>query len=658
MLLKPGESLDEFRILDVIGNGGFSVVYRAEDTQLERLVAIKQLNPDVFPDFSPDERFLREAKLAASLNHPNIVSIYTFKRRPETLFMVMEYMDGGSVRDLISEYHHLTPGTLLKLATHVCHALEVLHQRGVVHRDIKPENILCTSTGDFKLADFGLAHITQLDRRRSSAGPQSGTLLYMSPEQALGDEVGAQSDVYSFATVLYEALTGMYYLPATDSDDDVIEAIVMQEPPPPSEINPRIPATFDAVLFQALRKDPTERFGTAGEFLEALKTAAARRKRSNTGAALAEITTELYTIRTLRDLLNEPEQAMARLEQPWLRDADVPEVIAERGETLLAMGDVQGFTLLEQAVARKPALPFAQMTLAQRYEMDDDHDSYAAAMIQAVQADADLVFATLYGQIYESISRPDEFWEYVRIFGSPQPTPAVSFNLGRVLALVKGYEREAIAAIRTALRDNPDYGPAYVALGSLWLTLGDSQEAIPLFEQALQAVFPTYPEGEWHVSPSAYRLSHAYIGLALACADAGQILRSAQAAVAVLALNSDDLNDHCGALIERYVDEADQVLGSGQYHAAYELLNELQPLAQAYNVTTLSSQLGIAEIQIGSNLRRQGSHAEAAEWLNAGVKTLHSLDIEPSDPLAERTSKWLLEAEREVKQVRQIRKHN
>src|SRR5712692_10344270 len=108
MLLRAGDFLDEFRILDVIGDGGFSVVYKAEDTQLERLVAVKQLNPDTFTEFGTEERFIREAKLAASLNHPNIVSIYTFKRQLGSLFLIMEYLDGGSVRELLSSYGHFS----------------------------------------------------------------------------------------------------------------------------------------------------------------------------------------------------------------------------------------------------------------------------------------------------------------------------------------------------------------------------------------------------------------------------------------------------------------------------------------------------------------------------------------------------------------------
>ncbi|HVO42498.1 MAG TPA: serine/threonine-protein kinase, partial [Aggregatilineales bacterium] len=318
-LLRPGDRIDEFHILSVLGNGGFSVVYKGVDTELERLVAIKQFNPSAFSEPTSEARFLREAKLAASLNHSNIVSIYTFKRQPESLFLIMEFLAGGSIRDLLTTYGYLAQGTFIKLATHVCQALDVLHGRGVIHRDIKPENILCTEAGDFKLADFGLAHMLKVDRRRSAVGPQSGTLLYMSPEQAAGEPVTPLSDIYSFATVLYECLTGQYYLHEQDTEDGIIQSIIADEPIAPSAYNPNVPDTFDAPLLKALSKDPARRYRAAGEFLEALKAAAARHPHDPLSP---ELVNELYTIRTLRDLLNEPEQAQARLNTPWVRDSE------------------------------------------------------------------------------------------------------------------------------------------------------------------------------------------------------------------------------------------------------------------------------------------------------------------------------------------------
>src|SRR5258706_52215 len=379
MLLRRGDFLDEFRILDQIGDGGFSVVYKAEDTVLDRLVGIKQVN------------------------------------------------------------------------------------------------IVSTKSGDFKLADFGLAHITHIDRKRSSAGPQSGTLLYMSPEQAAGQEITAQSDIYSLATVLYEALTGCYYLPTTVDDENIIDFILETEPPVPSEANPKVQSTFDAPIMQALSKDPADRYQTANEFLDALK-AAARKRRTHGETLSNDLVKELYTIRTLRDLVGEPEQALARLNEPWVRDSDAPEVLAERGETLVALGDDEGYQLLERAVAAKPTLPFAQMALAEHYLQEGDHDLYEIAMIDAIEADADYVYANYYARIFEAVQHPETFWGYVELFAAAKAIGLVRFNLGRVLLLARGYEREAIAAFEESIRLDPTNPQPYVALGSTWLALGDSKQ--------------------------------------------------------------------------------------------------------------------------------------------------------------------------------------
>src|SRR5258708_4056257 len=654
MLLRAGDFLDEFRILDVIGDGGFSVVYKAEDTQLERLVAIKQLNPGAFTEFGTEERFIREAKIAASLNHPNIVSIYSFKQQGGSVLLVMEYLDGGSVRDLINEYGHLTSGTLLKLATHVCHALDVLHPRGIIHRDIKPENILCTTSGDFKLADFGLAHVAQLDRRRSSAGPQSGTLLYMSPEQAAGKEITAQSDIYSFATVLYEALTGAYYLIAGD-DDTVLEGILTQEPVAPSVVNPRVGPAFDAAILCALNKDPSERYQTAHDLLDALKAAAARKRRSQSDGAQLDLAAELYTIRTLRDLLGEAQQALARLDAPWVRDAGTPEVIAERGETLLALDDdEEGYRLLEQAVSVNPSLPFAQMLLAEHYR-GGDPDLYTISMIDAIDADADLVFATYYPRVLESLSSPEEFWGYVTLFGSARQSASSTFNLGRLLMLANGYESEAIAAFENAISLDPTSGPAYVALGSALLARGQALRAIPMFERAITQRFPVYAEGEWHKSPSVYKLSHAYLGMAIAYADAGKFARSAEAAVRVLGMAPADIAEHCESLVQRYSAAATELLNSAKVQDAYELLNRALPLAQACDNTSIIMLLGIAQARIGTALRQQQSYRDAVAWLEAGIATLRNVPTSSGDLAASQLNSQLSEALRELKRAREQR---
>jgi serine/threonine protein kinase len=655
MLLRRGDFLDEFRILEPIGDGGFSVVYKAEDTILDRPVAIKQLNPGTFTEFGTEERFIREAKLAASLNHPNIVSIYTFKRQNGSLFLVMEYLDGGSVREMIDDYGYLTQGTLMKLATHVCHALDVLHERGVIHRDIKPENILSTKAGDFKLADFGLAHITHVDRRKTSAGPQSGTLLYMSPEQAAGKEITAQSDIYSLATVLYEALTGCYYLPTHLDNDNVIDYILDVDPVAPSIANAQVPSTFDETLLHALSKNPSERFQSAQELLDALK-AAARKRRGQPETLSGELVAELYTIRTLRDLLGEPDQALARLDEPWVRDSDVPEVTAERGETLVALGDLDnGYHLLERAVAVKPTLPFAQMALAQRYLREGDQDLYEIAMIDAIEADADYVYAVYYPRISEAADRPEALWSYVELFAAAKPSALVRFNLGRVLLLARGYEREAIAAFEESSRLDPTNPQPLVALGSTWLALGNSQLAITYFERAIKFRFPVYPEGEWHKSPSAYRLHHACLGLALACAEVGRFAQSAESAAYVLNLAPAEIAEHADSLIIRYSAAATEMLNANKVQDAYDLLYKALPLAHSRENTSIVVLLGVAQTKIGTELRQRKAYDDAIEWLEAGVETLRNVPVAAGELAASQLNAQLSEAERELKRAREKR---
>jgi tetratricopeptide (TPR) repeat protein len=657
MLLRPGDLLGEFRIIDVIGNGGFSVVYKAEDIILDRPVAIKQLNPDAFTEFGTEERFMREAKLAASLTHPNIVAIYTFKRQGESLFLVMEYLDGGSVRDLIQTEGHLSQGTLIKLATHVCHALDVLHERGVIHRDIKPENILYTATGDFKLADFGLAHISQLDRRRSSAGPQSGTLRYMSPEQALGRDLTRQSDIYSFAAVLYEAWTGKHYLSGINDDQNTIDAILGDDPNLPNEMNPHLPPTFDEPLLRALSKDPLDRYETAGEFLEALKNAVKKRRNSADGLA-EEIGTELYAIRTLRDLLGEPEQALVRLDVPWVRDADIPEVTAERGETLIALGDTErGYALLEQAVATKHHLPFAQIALAEHYREEGDEDLYAIAMVDAIEADPDLVYATYYDKMVDALSDQEDFWRYVTLFGTAHHTSRNSYNMGRLMLIAREldpmYEEEAIAAFEDAIRRDPTAGPPLVALGTVLLSRGDIERAISVLERATERYFPLYPEEEWHKSPTAFKLSHAYLGLALTYAEIGKLTESAQAAAKVVEFAPTELEEHCEALIEQYSAAGTELLNNNKVQEAYELLNPAATLTTLCENTSVLMLLGIAQARIGMSLRQQQAYRDAIAWLEAGLQTLNDLPEITSDLVAAQLNTQINEAERELKRARQ-----
>lgn len=602
MLLQTGDFIGEYRIIEVIGDGGFSVVYKAEDTFLERLVAIKQFNPDTFTEYATVERFKREARLAASLNHAHIVSTYALRQEHDRLFLVMEYLPGGSVRDLITQHGFLAPATVLKLAAHVCHALDALHSRGVIHRDIKPENILCSAEGEFKLADFGLAHNARVDPRHRTVGPQSGTLLYMSPEQALGHELTPRSDLYSLAAVLYEALTGRYYLPFDNRQDDhvLISGITALNPLPIGKLSPASDG-FTIPLNNALAKNPAERPASARDLYDSLRNAARIRRPS---APPPDLTVELRTIRQLRDVLNEPGQALARLNAPWLRDTDYPEVMAERGETLIVLGNVEaGVLLLRQAVAIKAALPFAQLALARLYEQGGQQAEYEAALVAAITADADRVYAALYETLTDAIREPERFWTLVGLFhrATEADTAVVYFNLGRAIALVKGYEQEAIAAFEHAIARDPLLNGARVALGSVYLGLSAFQQAIELFVEALTLPFPEFSDDEWFERATAYQRWHAYLGLALAYVHTRQFTASANAIAEVVQLAPAEVTLYGDSLLDSYIDAAAAYINDGNARTAYDLLSSAAPLAAVRKDARL-------------NALRQHAQAQAAAY--------------------------------------------
>ncbi len=215
MALFPDQRLDEFRIIRRLGAGGYGAVYLAQDTLLNRPVAVKELLA-VGDDASIRQRFLQEAYTIGQLNHPNIVTIYRLLQKEAALYIVLEYVAGGSLRDYLNQAGKMDFLPAVHLAAEVCEALAVVHARGIVHRDIKPENILLTADGHAKVTDFGIAHVPVEagGLGLTQTGAQMGTSLYMSPEQVRGEKLTSASDIYQVAAVLYELLAGKDYLGA------------------------------------------------------------------------------------------------------------------------------------------------------------------------------------------------------------------------------------------------------------------------------------------------------------------------------------------------------------------------------------------------------------------------------------------------------------
>jgi serine/threonine-protein kinase len=378
LTFASGDRIGDYEVLAPLGAGGMGSVYKVRHAISQRIEALKVIVPNASAVPEMAERFLREIRLQASLEHPHIASLHNAFRKDDQLVMVMEFVEGVSLRDKIHS-PGITLAQALEYAAQVLAALAYAHAHGVIHRDIKPSNVIIASHGVVKLLDFGLAASLNPgstpgrdDAELTQPGTMLGSPYYMSPEQALGDRADARSDVYSTGAMLYEMVAGRppFEAGGTGGAYAIIAGHLRTAPRPPSELNAQVPPELDRIILKALAKNPAERFSSAAEFLAALDAVRLQSARLNDTITVAA--------QSLRPSAPPPAPA-AGAEASVHSAADLERVSKDLATYIGPIAQI----LVRRAAPESRSLSELYQTLAQEISSSSKREQFLASMPRA-----------------------------------------------------------------------------------------------------------------------------------------------------------------------------------------------------------------------------------------------------------------------------------
>jgi DNA-binding beta-propeller fold protein YncE len=439
--LHEGDEFAGHRIAGIAGRGGMGVVYRAIQLDLDRPVALKLIAPQLAEDAGFRERFVRESRAAASIDHPNVIPIYYTGENDGALYIAMRYVEGSDLRTLVRAEGRLEPGRAAYIISQVASALDAAHARGIVHRDVKPANVLLGANDHAYLTDFGLTKNLTSHTASTREGGWVGTLGYVAPEQIRGERVDARGDVYALGCVLYHALAGAPPY-QRDSDEATLWAHLHDDAPSLAEHVPGVPSAFDAVLARALAKDPDERFQSAGDLGRAALAAAGRATAPG------------------------PERLVA-VGEAAPGDAQETVVSPDQAPTVLASGMRMGRRLWPWALAAVPIVALAVIaTLALGGGDDGGGQTTSGATTTTAPASANVPIKTVE-------------------LGSSRPSNIVVTG-GKAWVIRSGNARLAVIDAETVKREpySPRVGAhpaaAAAAFGKLWVANQSGPALVPI----------------------------------------------------------------------------------------------------------------------------------------------------------------------------------